>query len=172
MASKITNNTIAGDILIVTELCKQLKFTPQEAKTVLKLTKMGAIATESLLEEAISKVGKLKRTTENGMDFTDQSDAKKCTASAPVNKSEHRSMVICNIHNKKGALRVMGSMIGDNGPKLYYFIIPNSEIGNKKRLKIMFSPNGEPTQGTRDSFSYRCWNEYQVKTFKQLCKKL
>jgi hypothetical protein len=171
MASKITDNTIAGDILIVTELCKQLKFTPQETGTILKLTKMGAIATESLLEEAISKVGKLKRTTENGMDFTDQSDAKKCIVSKNDNKTRTQAITISNIRNKKGSLRIMAAAANSN--KLYYFIIPNFEIGNKPNMKIMFDHNGYPSGNSKkDSFSYRCWNEYQVKTFKQLCKKL
>lgn len=168
MASKVTDNVVSGDILIIKELAKHLKYTLAERRFMIRLAKKGAIAVESLLEEAISKVGKIERCNKNGQDFKDKSDAKKSTVTVKDAKTGFRAANICNVKDKNGALRVMVS--DPITSELYYFIIPNHELKNKPSIKIMFGrENGMSDRANVSSFSGRCWLNYQVKSFKELC---
>lgn len=187
MASKNTKNTALGDILIIKELSKHLKFSEEQTKFTIKLAKKGIIAVESLLEESISKIGKIQRSNEDGEDFVDGSDAKKCIVSNNDSKTDSKSVTISNVMGKKGILRVL--IADPNTNKLFFFKIPNKELKNKNHgIKIMFSKNGGMPEhlvkksiptiniwGERkikvpDTFSARCWLLYRVDTFKELCK--
>jgi hypothetical protein len=171
MASQLTENSIAGDIILTRELCKQLKYSAEKTKTILNLTKQGIIAVEILLETAIAKVGKIKRNSTKGMDFEDGTDAKKSTVTINDSKTGRYSISILGIKNKVGALRVAAASPLSN--EIYYFIIPNKELKNKSSIKIMFNKDGGPTQSNQiNSFSHKCWNQYRVKTFKELCKRI
>jgi len=77
MAAIFTENAVKGDILIIQELCKQLRYSKQKTKFFVDAAKHGVIAVETFLEQAIAKVGGLTRTNKSGRDFTDGSDAKK-----------------------------------------------------------------------------------------------
>jgi hypothetical protein len=186
MASKNTKNTALGDILIINELAKHLKFSEEEKKFTIKLAKKGIIAVETLLEESISKVGKIKRSNEDGEDFIDGSDAKKCIVSNNDSKTDSKSVTISNVNGKKGILRVL--VADPNTKQLYYFKIPNRELKNKHNgIKIMFSKNGgmpehlkkksiptvniwgEKNIKVPDTFSARCWLTFRVNSFKELC---
>jgi hypothetical protein len=183
MASKNTPNTVDGDIILIRELAKHLKYTETETKFMTRLAKKGIIAVESLLEEAISKVGKLERSHVNGQDFTDGSDAKKSVVTCNDAITEQRASTISNIKNKNGTLRIM---ISDPCTKeIFYFKVPNEELKNKKCIKIFFHKNGgmpmkiqqktiirDITKDTSlylKSFNERAWLKYRVNTFKELC---
>lgn len=171
MASKVTDNAVAGDMLIVEELSKHLKYTPDERKFLKRLVKKGAISVESLLEEAISKVGKIERSIQDGQDFKDKSDAKKATVTVNDTKTEARAATIGNVSGKKGKLRIM--VAEPLTQKLYYFIVPNKEVKNKHSLKIGFTKTGHLSKRkskTDDSFNKRVWLKYNVNSFKELCQ--
>jgi|688.fasta_scaffold1079208_2 hypothetical protein len=173
MASMVTVNTVAGDKLIIAELAKQLKYTKKEFKFLLNLAESGVVAVETMLELAISKIGKLERSIIDGQDFTDKSDAKKGTVSiistSTGYKSGSRGVTIGNIRNKKGLLRVM--VAEPFTDELFYFKIPNKELNNRHNIKIRFDGfGGEPMNLNEGSLSHRIWNNYRIATFEEFCK--
>ena len=179
MASKVTNNAVAGDILIIEELAKHLRYKKEEREFMIRLAKKGVIAVESLLEEAISKVGKLKRCIKDGQDFIDSSDAKKATVGLISNFDKNRGATIGNVKGKNGKLRVM---VADPYVKkgLYYFVIPNHELKGKHNIKIPFHKDGGPPNRflnltclstCTEYFTDRLWICYQVKNFHEMCTK-
>jgi hypothetical protein len=169
MASKLTKNSIAGDILIVTELAKHLKYSLAERQLILRMTKKGMIAVETMLEEAISRVGKLTRSEHgNGEDFIDGTDAKKGVVSNNDTNTRTKAVTIGRVSSKVGDLRIMAS--DPLNGKLFYFRIPNHELKDKCNIKIMFGQDGDMPKKLRpNTFSGRCWLNYQVKSFKELC---
>jgi hypothetical protein len=169
MASKLTINSIAGDLLIVEELMKHLRYTPEERKLILKMTKKGMIAVETMLEEAISRIGKLPRSSHgHGEDFIDGTDAKKGVVSNNDTDTRTKAVTIGSIANKIGDLRVMVS--DPLTQKLFYFRIPNRELKNKPNIKIFFGQNGDcPKKPKMNTFSGKCWLKYQVNSFRELC---
>jgi hypothetical protein len=180
MASKVTDNVVAGDILIIEELAKHLKYSQEERKFMIRLAKKGVIAVESLLEEAISKVGKIERYIEDGEDFKDKSDAKKAIVGINDIKTGTRIATIGNVSGKKGKLRIM--IAEPLTQKLYYFIVPNEEVKGKHNIKVPFSKTGGITDKMllkmnqknyvmSDNFSERIWLKYRVNSFKELCIK-
>lgn len=185
MASKNTQNVADGDVLIINELSEYLKYNDVQRKFLIDLAKKGIIAVETLLEEAISKVGKIKRSNKDGEDFVDGSDAKKAVVSLNDVNSGTRAAFIGNVANKKGILRVLVSepMTGE----LFFFKIPNREIKGKGNIKIGFSKEGgmqskvaykmmpeynilgKKVKFKPKSFSEKVWLMYRVSSFKELC---
>jgi|FreactTroBogLake_1042271.scaffolds.fasta_scaffold26124_2 hypothetical protein len=188
MASTNTYNVIDGDIILIKELTKQLKYTPGKTKDLINYAKKGIVAVESLLEEAISVVGGLKRSIENYEDFSDGSDAKKCTVTYNDVITGSRSITIGNVSLKRGCLRVMAA--DPFTGQVFYFKIPNKEVIGKHNLKINFSNRGgipdkikdkllqskgvnlwgEKIKVEANNFNERAWLIYRVNTFKELCK--
>lgn len=172
MASTNTQNVINGDLIFIEKLSKHHKFSGKERNLMFELTKNGIIAVETFLEETISLVGRIRRSNNTGEDFIDGSDAKKGIVTLNDAKTGSRASTIGNVKNKKGVLRIC---IADPLTReLYYFLIPNSEIGSKTHLKIFFDKDGGmPKKMTKisgaDSFSSRAWLEYRVGTFEELC---
>jgi hypothetical protein len=179
MASVLTDNTVDGDILIIQELCKQLRYSKQKTKFFVDAAKHGVIAVETFLEQAIAKVGGLTRTNKNGRDFTDGSDAKKGTVyththglNGQVDRNVTRNVTIGNLKNKRGILRVV---VADPWTQeLFYFKVPHSAYADKKKIDLTFSMEGQP-----EVIKYRCgnltlswkmWNKYRVNTFNELCQ--
>jgi hypothetical protein len=172
MASTLTDNGIKGDILIIKELCKNLKFSKQKTNLYIDAAKHGVIAVESLLEQAIAKVGQLERCNKDGRDFKDGSDAKKAIVGPNL------EVTIKNLKNKKGILRIMIANPQPAGypdnEQLYYFRVPYSLYAGKGGLKIRFNifsgcddtkyRNGEVTM------TWQLWNKYRVYSFKELCE--
>ena len=176
MASIFTENAVKGDILIIQELCKQLRYSKQKTKFFVDAANHGVIAVETFLEQAIAKVGGLTRTNKNGRDFTDGSDAKKATilihdVSDGYNNLK-RSATIANLKNKRGILRIM---IADPiYEKLYYFKVPRSLYMGKVTLTFTFSLQGETKiqryRDGKETTTWKLWNKYRVMTFKELCQ--
>lgn len=172
MASTNTKNVIDGDLIFIEKLSKHHKFTKTERNLLVDLTKNGIVAVETLLEETISLVGRIRRSNTPGEDFIDGSDAKKGIVTLNDAKTGSRAATIGNVKNKRGVLRIC---IADPLTKeLYYFLIPNSEIGHKTHLKIFFDKDGGmPKKMTKisgpNSFSSRAWLEYRVDSFYEFC---
>lgn len=163
MASIFTENCVAGDILIVKELTKHLEYSPSQTKFVIELAKSGQIAVETMLENAISKIGKLMRSSKKGEDFIDGSDAKKAiTWQVDKNLYSWRRTEIGNLKNKRGILRCM---VADSiSQELYYFKFPHSAYKGKQKILIPFDRFGFQATNSRSSV----WN-YQVSSFEELC---
>jgi len=141
-----------------------------------KLVKDGVIAIETLFEKSIGITGGLVRSSTNGMDFADGSDAKKVTAthhSAKKRKDgtfgpRSYSAGIKDVHTKVGILRVMCyERIQD---RFYYFKIPNeaySHIGAKSKIEIPFCQNGDPRRIPHGPVKQNWWN-YEVQSFEEM----
>ena len=173
MASTNTPNIVKGDIMIIDELTKHLKYNVEERKFLKRMAKKGIVAVETMLEEAISKVGKVKRSNKQGEDFVNGADAKKAIVNfrshGPI-RSHSREAAVCNLKNKRGKLQVM--IAEPESGELFYFIIPYREYKDQNSIVIQFNKNGgENTNfnGTK-SQSWRIWNQYRVKTFRELAK--
>ena len=174
MASKNTENTIDGDVLIIKALSKHLRYTVTQTKFLTNLAKTGVIAVETLVEQAISKVGKLKRSNEDGEDFIDGSDAKKATVYYESILTSDRRTAWIGRADKKGVLRcVIADPVAN---KVFYFKIPQNIrkhfYGNNKsnELTIPFSPNGgKPEKLMQGRGAHYIWNYCLVNSFKELC---
>ena len=173
MASKITDLLIAGDKIIVRELGKYIGV-PQ--KHLLILAEKGILASETLVEEAIAVAGNLTR-CENGkgQDYTDKSDAKKAGISWDGIHKRYRGADVRGLKTKQGWLRVVVPEPMEN--QLYFFLIPRNEYLDKKWecLRIPFAKTGGPpdlSTRDKDSFAYRVWTKYNVKSFQDLCRKV
>jgi len=168
MASKNTENTVAGDTLIIEMLSKYMNWDKSNKKLMLEMASHGVIAVETLLELAISKVGNLQRSNEDGEDFVDGSDAKKATV---YNQDTNRVAWIGNI-KKNGVLRTVVADPEIN--EIFYFKIPQSitECYNNKRdmMTIPFSFNGgKPERMQFAKTPWIIWNECRVNNFEELC---
>jgi hypothetical protein len=177
MASKVTENVVGGDILIIKHLCKQLRYSPEKTKFYIDAAKHGVIAVETFLEYAISKVGKLKRCNKDGQDFTDGSDAKKGIVHTHSHgksiMNDTRECVIGNVKNKNGKLRILIAdvLVGE----LYYFKVPKKAFAGKKTLHFVFNVDGGApvkfvNRQSGKTLNWKLWNEYRVNTFKELCQ--
>jgi hypothetical protein len=175
MASTLTDNGIKGDILIIKELCKNLKFSKQKTNFYIDAAKHGVIAVESLLEQAIAKVGRLERCNKDGQDFKDGSDAKKAIVSPNL------EVTIKNLKNKKGLLRIMIANPSPwaeilHGEKLYYFKVPHSAYADKQSINIRFNSshardvNVYKYKNNQITRAWKIWNKYRVYSFKELCE--
>ena len=133
MASKNTENTIAGDTLIIEMLSKYMNWSSSNKKLMLQLANDGVIAVETLLEVAISKVGNLKRSNADGEDFIDGSDAKKAT----VYESNLKRVAWIGNVKKNGALRTVVADPEIN--EIFYFKIPQDIVesySNKRNIYL------------------------------------
>ena len=177
MASKVTDNVVAGDSLIIKELSKHLKYSQEERKFMIRLAKKGAIAVETLLEEAISKIGKIERCIQDGQDFKDKSDAKKSTVGLNSAFHQSRAATIGNVSGKNGKLRIM--IAEPLTGQLFYFVVPNKELKGKHNIKIPFHKNGGMPErilnlsvmnNSKESFTDMVWLCYRVNSFKEMCQ--
>ena len=118
----------------------------------------GTLQIETMLENAIEMVGGPKKTSKDGMDFDDKSDAKK--VSTTMGSGDYRKGQITGISNKEGALRVM--MFEQISNKFYYFYIPHSTYQHcEVAIEIKFELDGTPKYNT-------AWWEYEVDTFEDM----
>lgn len=179
MASKNTKNAVEGDLLILTELMKHLRIPVVERQDFIKVVKWGGLAIETWLEQAISKVAKIKRSNTNGEDFVNGWEAKKCTVIYHTHgegkQSVNREANIGNLHMKHGDVLIVAA--DPLSQELFYFKVPSVEIQGRKTITITFNTNGgELTKfaarngSVENSFSWRLWNLYRKKSFRDLCK--
>ena len=79
MASKYSLDAFKADEILLNHIYSHAGYTKKDVPTLLKAVRRGDLAMESLVENAISRVGKIKRVDIPGMDFEDGSDSKKVT---------------------------------------------------------------------------------------------
>jgi hypothetical protein len=128
----------------------------------------GVVQIETLLELAISKVGKLKRRSVEGMDFVDGSDAKKSSVRKANFEQAYRAPVT-KVHSKKGLLRVM--VYERKLDTFYYFVFPREayqHIKASSNIEIPFEMDGTPRRVPKRSGVISNWWAYEVDSFKKM----
>ena len=171
MASKYNTEQFKSDAILLKKIYRFAGYSNNDLPTLLKAVKRGDLAMESVVENAIARVGKLKRIDIVGMDFDDGSDAKKVTVcNQGTIKTPYRGAQF-STKNKKGVLRVV--VVEPLTEEVFYFKIPPSfYVGAVQRrretaLRINFNNSGGiPDLGKIKTESV--W-DYRVKSFKELC---
>jgi hypothetical protein len=172
MASKYNTEQFKSDAILLKKIYKFAGYDNKDLPTLLKAVRRGDLAMESVVENAISKVGKLKRVDVPGMDFDDGSDAKKVTVCNQGTINTPYRGAQFSTKNKKGILRVV--VVEPITEEVFYFKIPPSfYIGaiQKRRevaLRINFSNTGGPPDLRKAKLEETVW-DHQVKSFKKLC---
>lgn len=173
MASKFNLEAFKADEILLEKIYKFAGYKESDLPTLKRAVKRGDLAMESMVENAISRVGKIKRVDLQGMDFEDGSDSKKVTVVNQGTKIKPVRGAGFSSKNKKGTLRVV--VVEPMTNEVFYFKIPPEfYIGQKQRrrelgLRIYFSNNGgKPNFTNKATESKKVWS-YQVKSFKELC---
>jgi hypothetical protein len=138
------------------------KFKAYHKRLLLK----GEIQISTMAENvmAYNSDGLYVKASGDGMDFSDESDAKTCSVTTNSNKTAglRLTAIVRGIGNKIGTLRVI-CYNRFNG-KFYFFVIPHSVYNHlKDTLDIPFDIN---THELKPNWKYI---ECQVSTFKELC---
>ena len=173
MASAYSVESFKCDEIILLDLYKYAGYSDNDLPTLKKAVRRGDLAVESLVENAISKTGKLKRVKIEGMDFEDGSDAKKTTVMNQFGKTAFVRGAGFSSKNKKGILRVV--VVEPLTKEVYYFkILPefyvNRGKARAKSLRIPFAKDGGPPKFTgKNKIAEELWS-YRVNNFKDLCK--
>lgn len=173
MASKYSKEQFIADKILLEKIYKFAGYKKEHLPALTKAVKQGDLAMESMVENAISRIGKLERTNQTGMDFTDGSDAKKVTV---VNQGTIKSPLRgagFSSKNKKGILRVV--VVDPLVEEVFYFKIPPAfYLGQEQKrreigLRILFSKEGgKPNFKLRSITAQEMWS-FQVRSFKDLC---
>lgn len=184
MSTNHSENTTISDQAAIEFLWKKLSksstagISLEQAKT---LAIWGGVSVSNLLEQAIlDNNKKLKKSNKDGEDYTDGSDAKYMTARARKhNKYKDKHQYTNNaavlspaaLKNKHGHLRIFITHLDDRRNKTNYrmFLIPLHEWKTrmmKGGVDFAFSSK----TGDLAPRSYKRWGEFEVKTFKELCK--
>lgn len=174
MASKYSEEQFAADEILLEKIYRFAGYRKSHLPGLKKAVRQGDLAMESMVENAISRVGKLERTNKQGMDFTDGSDAKKVTVVNQGTIKDPNRGAGFSTKNKKGVLRVV--VVDPLVEDVFYFRIPPEfYIGVKQKrrevgLRIRFSKNGGmPERFTPNGTSKEIWS-FQVNSFKELCE--
>jgi len=160
--------------MFINLLSPYMGWTRNQKQLMLEMVQHGVIAVETLLELAISKVGKIKRSTIDGQDFIDGSDAKKATVynqNGDKSAKEQRQAWIGNIV-KNGVLRIV--IADPKKGEMFFFKVPQKvtkTLNNKRNMmNIPFSPDGgKPSRLRPNAIPYVIWNECRVDSFEELC---
>jgi hypothetical protein len=181
MSTNHSENTTISDQAAIQELWKKLDrkstggVTLEQAKI---LAKWGGISVSNLLEQAILVNNKkLKKSNNDGEDYTDGSDAKYMTARARGHgkngKAKNNAAVLSPdaLKNKHGKLRIFITHLDERRDKINYrmFLIPLHEWKTrmlKGGVDFAFSPK----TGDLAPRSFKRWGDFEVKSFKDLCK--
>jgi hypothetical protein len=172
MASKYSTESFASDEILLEKIYKFAGYKEEHLPGLKKAVRQGDLAMESMVENAIARVGKLKRTNETGMDFTDGSDAKKVTVVNQGTKLKPTFGAQFSTKNKKGILRVV--VVEPQTKEVYYFkILPEFYIGQEQKrrekgLRIPFTKEGKIPEVSRNSPMRNLIWSYRVKSFKEL----
>ena len=174
MASKYSKHQFKADEILLEKIYRFAGYRKEHLSGLKRAVRQGDLAMESMVENAISRIGKLERTNAHGMDFVDGSDAKKVTVANQGTITKPNLGAGFSTKNKKGVLRVV--VVDPLIKEVFYFKIPPSfYVGVKQKrreiaLRIQFdNRGGKPKRFTKGGTSEELWS-FQVKSFKELCK--
>lgn len=173
MASKYNTEQFKADSLLLKKIYRFAGYSKKDLATLLKAVKKGDLAMESVVENAIARIGKIKRIDIVGMDFVDGSDAKKVTVCNQGTIARLNRGAQFSTKNKKGILRVV--VIEPMTEEIFYFKIPPEfyvGAAQKRRetaIRIKFSNHGGKPNLVNLKEGADVWN-YNVKSFKELCR--
>ena len=156
MATIITENSVAGDLLILKEFYPYIKKEyGVSLKALEKLTKDGMLQIDQLVETAMplcnKKLIRIKG-AQNGADYTDGSDAKKTSftkwsglvdqwnGETVYTVTQHKYSIKICCKNKTGLLRVVAADPYEN--TVYFFKIPFDAHQGKPWITIGRSKEG------------------------------
>lgn len=172
MASKYSKEAFEADMILLDHIYNHAGYSKKELSVLRKAVKRGDLAMESLVENAIARVGKLLRVNLTGMDFNDGSDAKKVTVVNQGTKEKPTRGAGFSTKNKKGILRVV--VVDPMVSEVFYFKIPPEfYVAQKQKrretaLRIPFSKfGGKPKFNGNSTTAVDIWS-FEVKTFKNL----
>jgi len=173
MASKYSPTGYKADEILLKHIYSHAGYTKKELPILLKAVRRGDLAMESLVENAISRVGRLKRVDTPGMDFIDGSDSKKVTVVNQGTRDKPYRGAGFSTKNKRGVLRVV--VVEPMTGQVHYFRIPpefycgQPQKRREAGLRIRFSmKGGRPNFPKNSSSSKEIW-DFEVSTFKKLC---
>lgn len=173
MASKYSKDVFKADEILLNNIYSHAGYTKKDVPTLLKAVRRGDLAMESVVENAISRVGKIKRVDITGMDFEDGSDSKKVTVVNQGTKLKPNRGAGFSTKNKKGILRVV--VVEPMTEEVFYFRIPpDFYVGREQKrrevaLRIRFSKlGGMPEHTSASTTGKEIWG-FRVKSFKELC---
>jgi hypothetical protein len=172
MASTLTENSVAGDMLIFDSIINKTyrNIEPATMKTLRRMVRDGVIQVDALVEKAISVVGRVQRDSTEGRDFVDGSDAKKVTTGWRIERAGNRKLKtdyirrvadVTGIANKRGTLRVIVAETMTD--QLYYFKIPGRQYRGLSTISIYFNADGTPKLSGR-------WFRYQCRSFTEMAR--
>lgn len=175
MASKYSQEQFKADEILLEKIYHFAGYKKEHLPILKKAVRQGDIAMESMVENAISRVGKLERTNQTGMDFTDGSDAKKVTVVNQGTIKDPNRGAGFSSKNKKGVLRVV--VVDPMVNEVFYFRIPPEfyiGVEQKRRetaLRIRFSKNGGMPErfNKNGGVTKEMWS-FRVSTFAALCR--
>ena len=168
MASRFSISVFMADKILLDFIYPYAGYSDQDLPTLHKAVSQGDLAIESILENAISRVGGHRRTDENGEDFEDGSDAKKTIAMDQSGGRSWDKNTRISTKNKTGLLRIV--VIDPDIKELFFFKIPYSIYKGQKMIRIPFNYlGGKPERFNRNNFVGRSYWECQVNTFEELC---
>lgn len=165
MATTLSKNSIAGDLLIYEELFHRAypKFKSMDPDTLLRrMIKDGVVQMDALVEKAHSVVGKIKRVSTKGQDHADGSDSKKCITrlQSEKGKAHRRVGKITNLTHKRGVLR---GVIAETASKtVHYYRIPAGEYDNLSSICVYFNVDGSIKDDNK-------WSKFKCNTFEESC---
>lgn len=172
MASKFSEDTYRADEILLEQIYKYAGYQESDLDILKKAVKQGDLAMESMVENAIAKVGNLERVDLKGMDFNDGSDAKKVTVVNQGTVRKPNRGAGFSTKNKTGVLRVV--CVDTLVKEVFYFKIPPEfYIGAKQKrrekgLRIRFNMNGGmPDNFDRSTTTGELW-AFRVQTFEEL----
>ena len=125
----VTDNCIPYDIRFLEEFYPLLKgYGPKSLKVIKKLAKQGLIQRETFVEQVLADISGLTRSSIQGMDFTDKSDAKTVVSVVKNNNHEKgqwaHSLCVRRVKSKEGDLLVIGyNRLKDH---FHFFRIPHA----------------------------------------------
>ena len=173
MASRYNKDAFKADEILLSHIYSHAGYAKKDVPTLLKAVRRGDLAMESLVENAIARVGKLKRVDTPGMDFNDGSDSKKVTVVNQGTREKPIRGAGFSTKNKKGVLRVV--VVEPMTKEIFYFRIPpefyvgRDQKRREKALRIPFSKfGGMPAHTNASKTSKEIWS-YEVSTFRKLC---
>jgi hypothetical protein len=146
------------------------KYTKKEIALLREQVEHGMIHIETMLENALARASKglFERSSENGRDGTDGSDAKKACSAFRNNsiKLDHwlNTFSITNLKNKKGVIRAV--CYSKQQDRFYFFAFPYKSYQGKNKIEIVLdnSVGYKEPQGIPKGK----WSVYQVHSFEEL----